>query len=106
MSAKDQTNITHLPYSRVQMHTAAATFMSSQYAAQQGGPQNSRQHPQPPPSPPMDDYKCSLPSISNLLGLADAGSPVSEASPVSRQHSPQLEGEEHQAARATVESSN
>lgn len=65
--------------------------MSSQYAAQQGGPQNSRQHPQPPPSPPMDDYKCSLPSISNLLGLADAGSPVSEASPVSRQHSPQLE---------------
>ncbi|KAK7418622.1 hypothetical protein QQX98_003810 [Neonectria punicea] len=42
----------------------------------------------------MDDYKCSLPSISNLLGLADAGSPVSEASPVSRQHSPQLEGED------------
>ncbi|KAK7433229.1 hypothetical protein QQZ08_000165 [Neonectria magnoliae] len=42
----------------------------------------------------MDDYKCSLPSISNLLGLADAGSPVSEASPASRQHSPQLEGED------------
>lgn len=73
------------------MHTATATFMSSQYTTQQGGHHISRHQPQPPPSPPMDDYKCSLPSISNLLGLADAGSPVSEASPVSRQHSPQLE---------------
>lgn len=37
--------------------------------------------PQGPPSPPMDDTsKCSLPSISNLLGLADGGSPVSETS--------------------------
>ncbi|KKA26426.1 hypothetical protein TD95_000115 [Thielaviopsis punctulata] len=36
---------------------------------------------QPPPSPPADDsIKCSLPSISNLLGLADAGSPTSESS--------------------------
>ncbi|KAH7161280.1 hypothetical protein EDB81DRAFT_339182 [Dactylonectria macrodidyma] len=73
------------------MHTAAASFMSSQYAIQQGAHSVSHQHPQPPPSPPMDDYKCSLPSISNLLGLADGGSPVSETSPVSRQHSPQLE---------------
>lgn len=36
--------------------------------------------PQGPPSPPMDDNKCSLPSISNLLGLADQGSPTSETS--------------------------
>ncbi|KAL1890803.1 hypothetical protein Cpir12675_005243 [Ceratocystis pirilliformis] len=36
---------------------------------------------QPPPSPPADDStKCSLPSISNLLGLADAGSPISDSS--------------------------
>lgn len=40
----------------------------------------------PPPSPPMDDTtKCSLPSISNLLGLADQGSPTSETSLQSRQ---------------------
>lgn len=35
----------------------------------------------PPPSPPLDDTKCSLPSISNLLGLADQGSPTSETHP-------------------------
>ncbi|KAH8885702.1 hypothetical protein GQ53DRAFT_352475 [Thozetella sp. PMI_491] len=35
----------------------------------------------PPPSPPMEESKCSLPSISNLLGLADQGSPTSETSP-------------------------
>ncbi|KAK3939421.1 hypothetical protein QBC46DRAFT_148720 [Diplogelasinospora grovesii] len=33
----------------------------------------------PPPSPPMDETsRCSLPSISNLLGLADQGSPTAE----------------------------
>lgn len=42
--------------------------------------------PQGPPSPPMDDTsKCSLPSISNLLGLADGGSPTSETSQASLQ---------------------
>ncbi|ROW10345.1 hypothetical protein VMCG_01981 [Cytospora schulzeri] len=46
--------------------------------------------PQGPPSPPMDDTsKCSLPSISNLLGLADGGSPTSEQFPVSQQASSQ-----------------
>lgn len=40
----------------------------------------------PPPSPPMDETtKCSLPSISNLLGLADQGSPTSETSAQSQQ---------------------
>jgi hypothetical protein len=39
----------------------------------------------PPPSPPMDESsKCSLPSISNLLGLADQGSPSSETFPASQ----------------------
>ncbi|KAK0701096.1 hypothetical protein B0H67DRAFT_656107, partial [Lasiosphaeris hirsuta] len=33
----------------------------------------------------MDETKCSLPSISNLLGLADQGSPTSETSPQSQQ---------------------
>ncbi|TRX94044.1 hypothetical protein FHL15_005122 [Xylaria flabelliformis] len=42
-------------------------------------------YPQPPPSPPMDEAaKCSLPSISNLLVMADAGSPTSEHSPQSQ----------------------
>ncbi|KAF4989224.1 hypothetical protein FGRMN_9237 [Fusarium graminum] len=41
----------------------------------------------------MEEQKCSLPSISNLLGLADAGSPTSESSPTSRQHSPRFEGQ-------------
>ncbi|KAL7800106.1 hypothetical protein V8C37DRAFT_364109 [Trichoderma ceciliae] len=42
----------------------------------------------PPPSPPMDEPKCSLPSISNLLGLADAGSLASESSFSSHHNSP------------------
>lgn len=42
-------------------------------------------YPQPPPSPPMDETsRCSLPSISNLLVMADAGSPTSEHSPQSQ----------------------
>lgn len=45
-------------------------------------------YPQPPPSPPMDETsKCSLPSISNLLVMADAGSPTTEQSPQSQQAS-------------------
>lgn len=61
-----------------------ATMMMSNHYAQQ-------QHfgygqPQGPPSPPMDDTsRCSLPSISNLLGLADGGSPTTETSPASQQ---------------------
>jgi hypothetical protein len=36
--------------------------------------------PQPPPSPPVDETsKCSLPSISSLLGLADGSSPQEQA---------------------------
>ncbi|KAK4235879.1 hypothetical protein C8A03DRAFT_17433 [Achaetomium macrosporum] len=46
----------------------------------------------PPPSPPMDETaKCSLPSISNLLGLADQGSPTSETSPQSQQQCMDME---------------
>jgi uncharacterized Zn-finger protein len=44
---------------------------------------------QSPPSPPMEEPKISLPSISNLLGIADAGSPTNEHGPRSRRHSPQ-----------------
>ncbi|KIE00654.1 C2H2 conidiation transcription factor FlbC, partial [Metarhizium majus ARSEF 297] len=50
-----------------------------------------RYAPQPPPSPPMEETKCSLPSISKLLGIADAGSPTSIASPDSTSESPLTE---------------
>ncbi|KAI1124259.1 hypothetical protein F5Y10DRAFT_32522 [Nemania abortiva] len=53
--------------------------MAAIYANQPGAHYG---YPQPPPSPPMDETaKCSLPSISNLLVMADAGSPTSEHSP-------------------------
>jgi hypothetical protein len=43
-----------------------------------------------PPSPPMDEAsRCSLPSISNLLGLADQGSPTSEHFPAAQQQQQQ-----------------
>lgn len=61
----------------------ATMMMSNHYAQQQ---HYGYAQPQGPPSPPMDDNsKCSLPSISNLLGLADGGSPTSETSPTSQQ---------------------
>ncbi|PCD21435.1 hypothetical protein AU210_016398 [Fusarium oxysporum f. sp. radicis-cucumerinum] len=43
------------------------------------------------PSTRMEDQRCSLPSISNLLDLADAGSPLNKSSPTSRQHCPPFE---------------
>ncbi|KAH7037451.1 uncharacterized protein B0I36DRAFT_359144 [Microdochium trichocladiopsis] len=46
-------------------------------------------YPRAPPSPPMDEApRCSLPSISNLLVMADAGSPTAEHSPVSYHQAP------------------
>ncbi|KAI5860701.1 hypothetical protein GGS23DRAFT_221747 [Durotheca rogersii] len=57
----------------------ATAIYASQPGAQYG-------YPQPPPSPPMDETsKCSLPSISNLLVVADAGSPTTEQSPQPQQ---------------------
>lgn len=59
--------------------------MSNHYASQPSAHYAYGQ-PQGPPSPPMDETsKCSLPSISNLLGLADGGSPTTEHSPASQQ---------------------
>ncbi|KAI0454017.1 hypothetical protein F5B21DRAFT_261355 [Xylaria acuta] len=56
----------------------ATAIYANQFGAHYG-------YPQPPPSPPMDEAaKCSLPSISNLLVMADAGSPTSEHSPQSQ----------------------
>ncbi|KEY73117.1 hypothetical protein S7711_04867 [Stachybotrys chartarum IBT 7711] len=70
----------------------AADFPTRPHSAlQEGRRQNFTQAPRAPPSPPMDDARCSLPSISNLLGLADAGSPTSDASPTSLHHSPKLD---------------
>jgi hypothetical protein len=57
----------------------ATTMYTSQPGAHYG-------YPQPPPSPPIDENsKCSLPSISNLLVMADAGSPTTEQFPASQQ---------------------
>ncbi|KAH6605260.1 hypothetical protein Trco_006967 [Trichoderma cornu-damae] len=56
------------------------SLISPPYGNQYGG------YYGPPPSPPMDEPKCSLPSISNLLGLADAGSLASEGSFNKPQH--------------------
>lgn len=61
----------------------ATTMYASQPGAHYG-------YPQPPPSPPMDETsKCSLPSISNLLVVADAGSPTTESPPSSLHQSQQ-----------------
>ncbi|KAK3996922.1 hypothetical protein QBC44DRAFT_124135 [Cladorrhinum sp. PSN332] len=58
----------------------ATTMVSTHYA-----PHSVHYGYAPPPSPPMDDSsRCSLPSISNLLGLADQGSPTCETSPQNR----------------------
>ncbi|KAI8271589.1 C2H2 finger domain transcription factor mtfA [Colletotrichum sp. SAR11_240] len=61
----------------------ASALISNPYAAHQSAHYGYVQPPQPPPSPPMDETskQCSLPSISNLLGLADQGSPTSETHP-------------------------
>ena len=62
----------------------ANTMVTTHYA--HAPQQNLHYGYMPPPSPPMDETaKCSLPSISNLLGLADQGSPTSETSPQSQQ---------------------
>jgi hypothetical protein len=56
----------------------------------------------PPPSPPMESHnKCTLPSISNLLGLADAGSPTNESSPT---FSPRSEATSRRHSAFTSES--
>ncbi|KAI1851152.1 hypothetical protein JX265_013270 [Neoarthrinium moseri] len=61
----------------------ATTIYTSQPGAHYG-------YPQPPPSPPIDEAsRCSLPSISNLLVVADAGSPTTEQSPASQQQQSQ-----------------
>ena len=39
-------------------------------------PQRYADNPRPPPSPPFEENKCSLPSISSLFHSADAGSPT------------------------------
>ncbi|KAK2590400.1 hypothetical protein QQS21_011922 [Conoideocrella luteorostrata] len=64
----------------------AAYSMSHHQASMQS--ERYRYAPQPPPSPPLEEARCSLPSISKLLGLADASSPTSIASPDSAFESP------------------
>lgn len=73
----------------------ASTMITTHYAH---APQQSVQYGyMPPPSPPMDESaKCSLPSISNLLGVADQGSPTSEASFQQQQQQQQRQQQQQQ----------
>ncbi|KZZ98962.1 C2H2 conidiation transcription factor FlbC [Moelleriella libera RCEF 2490] len=60
--------------------------------------EHDRYAPQPPPSPPMDENKCSLPSISKLLGIAGACSPpASTVSADSSCDSSRVEGADSEA---------
>ncbi|KAK4199627.1 hypothetical protein QBC40DRAFT_81116 [Triangularia verruculosa] len=72
----------------------AGTMVTTQYAA----PQQSIHYGYiPPPSPPMDDSsRCSLPSISNLLGLADQGSPTAETHAQAQQQQLQQQQQQQQ----------
>ncbi|TLS21658.1 uncharacterized protein PpBr36_09436 [Pyricularia pennisetigena] len=80
----------------------AATMIQQPYPIHQQQSQYSYMvQPQGPPSPPMEDNKCSLPSISNLLGLADQGSPTSETSAQFRE-----EQKQQQAAQQSRPSSS
>ncbi|KAK1758637.1 hypothetical protein QBC47DRAFT_147700 [Echria macrotheca] len=70
-----------------------ATTLISHYAPQQP----THYGYVPPPSPPMDDSaKCSLPSISNLLGLADQGSPTAETHAQAQQQQQQQQQQQSQ----------
>ncbi|KAM3078720.1 hypothetical protein ACMFMG_006586 [Clarireedia jacksonii] len=66
----------------------ASTLVSNPYTTQAMVPSYAYVNaPQPPPSPPVDETsKCSLPSISSLLGLADGSSPTEQTQ---QQSSPQ-----------------
>ncbi|KAH8811420.1 hypothetical protein F5884DRAFT_819672 [Xylogone sp. PMI_703] len=62
----------------------AASMVANPYAAQpmpqQQPPYGYVSAPQPPPSPPADETsKCSLPSISSLLGVADGSRPQEQS---------------------------
>ncbi|RCI13289.1 hypothetical protein L249_0809 [Ophiocordyceps polyrhachis-furcata BCC 54312] len=58
----------------------AVPLVPTQFIPSHGEYYRHAQLPQPPPSPPMEDAKCSLPSISKLLGLVDGGSCSSSSS--------------------------
>lgn len=62
----------------------ASSLVANPYTAQPLGQNPGYTYvtaPQPPPSPPVDEVaKCSLPSISSLLGLADGSSPQEQPS--------------------------
>ncbi|RDA82856.1 hypothetical protein CP532_6281 [Ophiocordyceps camponoti-leonardi (nom. inval.)] len=69
----------------------AVPLVSTQFMPSHGEYYRHTQLPQPPPSPPMEDAKCSLPSISKLLGLVDGGSSSSSSSPSSSSYHPHAE---------------
>ncbi|CAG8974046.1 hypothetical protein HYALB_00010918 [Hymenoscyphus albidus] len=80
------------PYPNRPQQNMSSSLVANQYMAQpmsQNQTYNYVTAPQPPPSPPVDETsKCSLPSISSLLGLADGSSPQEQA----QQPTPQPSG--------------
>lgn len=74
-----------------QVSGAMATYSMAHYPQLPLRSEPHRYAPQPPPSPPIEEMKCSLPSISKLLGIAGAGSPASIASSESSSGSPRAE---------------
>ena len=76
-------------YSPRPQQTMASSLVTNPYTTQPLAHNLSYSYvtaPQPPPSPPVDETsKCSLPSISSLLGMADSGSPKEQTQPQPQQ---------------------
>lgn len=77
------------PYPSRPQQVMASSLVSNPYTGQSHGQNPAYTYvtaPQPPPSPPVDEVaKCSLPSISSLLGLADGSSPQEQAQQAQQQ---------------------
>lgn len=77
------------PQQNMSSSLVANPYNTAQQISQQNQSYSYVTAPQPPPSPPVDETsKCSLPSISSLLGLADGSSPQEQA----QQPTPQQSG--------------
>lgn len=83
----------HFHYSSRPEQAMASSLVANPYTVQ-AMPQSQEYKyvtaPQPPPSPPVDETsKCSLPSISSLLGLTEGQSPQEQAPQTQPQQQPQ-----------------
>ncbi|TVY38783.1 hypothetical protein LSUB1_G005447 [Lachnellula subtilissima] len=73
----------HFHYSSRPEQAMASSLIANPYTVQAMPQSQGYKYvtaPQPPPSPPVDETsKCSLPSISSLLGLTEGQSPQEQA---------------------------